>query len=76
MKRSILSRIKCAFNTANNTTEFIFHLGYQGLAFPRSVRKVVAKSKWHQAWHSGYFGGGILSILERHQINDKSCIHD
>lgn len=72
MNRFIYRRLNCAFNTSHNLTEFFFHVGYQGFSLPKSLRSLFAKSKWHRAWHSGFFGGGILSIIERHEIRGKS----
>jgi hypothetical protein len=64
---SLYVQVKTAFKTSRSIKQFIFLLGYQQILFPRSLRKLVAKSSYHHAWHSGYYGGGILGILERFQ---------
>jgi len=57
-------QIKAAFPFRSSVYEFMFHLGYQGLEFPRWIRKLLAKTKIHKAWFSGFTGLGILSIME------------
>lgn len=57
-----------AWRTSNNIQELVFHIGYKGFEFPRPVRRVFANTKWHNAWHSGFYGGGILPILERTKL--------
>lgn len=59
-----LKQIRGAIPYRSSASEFLFHLGYQGFAFPRWIRKVMAKSEYHKAWLSGFTGLGILSITE------------
>ncbi len=58
-------KIKLAYSTCNGGLDFVFHLGYQGIVLPVWFRKVLARSKIHRAWHSGFYGGGILGVIER-----------
>ena len=63
---SLDNEIKHALAMSRNCSEFFFHIGYQQIRLPTWFRKLIAGSKWHRAWHSGFFGGGILSIEERY----------
>jgi hypothetical protein len=65
MTKQTIRRIKLAFHTSNGITEFAFHLGYQQFFVPKMLRRLLAKTALHRAWHSGYYGGGILGILDR-----------
>lgn len=67
MSRIIWSAIVRAMSTCHGPTDFVFHLGYQGLALPRPLRKLFAKSTFHQAWLSSFYGGGICKVLERYE---------
>jgi len=57
-------RLLVALNTSNDPYSFIFHLGYQGFLLPRCLRRMIAKTRAHRAWLSGFTGLGVLSILE------------
>ena len=59
-------RLQQAFSVLSNLDTFIFHLGYQKFCLPKWFRRKIAKTSMHQAWLSGYYGGGIWSVLERH----------
>jgi hypothetical protein len=72
MKTKRISKLKMAYLTSNGFTDFFFHFGYQGLVIPIFFRKLLAKTKIHKNWLSGFYGGGILSVLERHQDNSKT----
>ncbi|MAI65166.1 MAG: hypothetical protein CL600_09870 [Alteromonas sp.] len=63
---SAVKRMKLALTMSRNCTEFFFHIGYQQIRLPTWFRTLIARSKCHRAWHSGFFGGGILSIEERY----------
>jgi hypothetical protein len=54
-----------ALRIARTLPDFAFHLGYQQFYIPKCIRKLLAKSEYHRAWHSGFYGGGILSVMER-----------
>lgn len=45
----------------------MFHLGYQRFALPIWFRKLFAKTAIHREWLSGFYGGGIIGVLERHK---------
>lgn len=64
--RSTTNKLQMAFNTCHGVVDFVFHCGYQGLCLPIWFRKAIGKQKIHKAWVSGFYGGGILSILERY----------
>lgn len=64
--RSTMNKLQTAFRTCHGIVDFVFHCGYQGLTLPKWFRKVIAKQEVHKAWVSGFYGGGILSVLERH----------
>lgn len=59
-----------ACKTSSGFLDFAFHVGYQGFVFPRSIRRLFAKSAIHRAWFSGFTGLGILSITELMQAHD------
>lgn len=63
--RALFRRFKLAFSTSKGVTEFAFHLGYQQFCLPKMLRRLLVKTRLHRAWHSGYYGGGILGVLER-----------
>ena len=67
MSRKIRTAIFRAISTCNGPTDFVFHLGYQGMEIPRPLRRLLAKSSFHQAWLSGFYGGGICKVLERYE---------
>lgn len=62
-----LSKLKMAFSTCTGGMGFLFHFGYQGLQLPVWFRRVFAKTAMHKAWLSGFYGGGIMGVLERHK---------
>ena len=66
MNKQTWKRIKLAAETASGPVELFFHFGYQQLALPKWFRRLFAKKTIHRAWHSGFYGGGILSIEERY----------
>ena len=57
-----------ALRIASNFPDLFFHMGYQGIKIPRWTRRIFVKSEYHRAWHSGYYGGGILSVMERFEM--------
>lgn len=59
------AKIRLAYSTSTGPKDFVFHIGYQGIELPKWLRCLVAKSEYHRAWFSGYYGGGILGVLER-----------
>ena len=63
------TRINMAFSTCSGFMDFIFHIGYQGFLLPVWFRKFFAKTDMHRAWLSGYYGGGIIGVLERYKHN-------
>jgi hypothetical protein len=73
--RSTMSKLQMAFNTCHGIVDFVFHCGYQGLSLPKWFRKAFAKQVIHKAWVSGFYGGGILSILDRHVNKDDFTAH-
>jgi hypothetical protein len=64
-KWRLIERLKMAFFTSSGFLGFVFHLGYQNFVLPRWCRKSFPKSDIHKTWFSGYYGGGITSVLER-----------
>ena len=58
--------VKHAVHMASDANDFIFFLGYQGVLIPRSIRRMFAKSNIHKAWLAGFYGGGILSVMDRY----------
>ena len=76
MKRELSKKIKQSFECAHNFSEFIFQLGYSGVELPRSVRCILAKTSIHQQWMSGFYGGGILKILDRQAEENELSLHD
>lgn len=83
MFQTWISEIKCsrhkskgngslvtAWKTSSGFLDFVFHVGYQGFEFPRSIRRLFAKSAIHRSWFSGFTGLGILSITELMQAHD------
>jgi len=71
---SRFSEVKMAFSTSTTFVDFVFHLGYQQIMFPTWLRKLFAKSILHKAWLSGFYGGGILGVLEREKFNEDESI--
>jgi len=63
------TRINTAFSTCSGFMDFMFHIGYQGISLPIWFRKFFAKTKMHRAWFSGFYGGGIVGVLERYKPN-------
>ncbi len=45
--------------------DLAFHLGYQGIELPKTLRRYNARNEFHLAWLSGFYGGAILKVLER-----------
>lgn len=62
--RSCISSLKMDFNVSNSLLDLFFHLEYQQILLPVWFRKINANYQHHKAWLSGFYGGGILSILE------------
>lgn len=60
-----IERLVMAYSISNGFFDFILHLGYQGFVLPKWFRKSFSKSKIHKNWFQGFYGYGILSILER-----------
>jgi hypothetical protein len=71
MKKQTIMRFQLAFSTSKGVTEFAFHLGYQQFCVPKILRRLLAKTVLHRAWHSGYHGGGILGVLDRNIKGDS-----
>lgn len=73
MRRTSLTHaIRQALQHRSSIDEFTFHMGYQGVYFPRLIRRVFARTKLHRSWLSGYTGLGILSIIELTMpVNDE-----
>lgn len=59
------SKLKVAYSTCTGLMDFVFHIGYQGFLLPVWFRKLFAKTAIHKAWLSGFYGGGIMGVLER-----------
>jgi len=49
-----LEKILTAYNTANGFYEFIWHIGYQHIELPRTLRRALAGTDFHRAWIGGY----------------------
>lgn len=65
MNTTWFERLVMAYNTVGNVADFFFHLGCQGFVLPRWFKNVMVKTVYHRAWHSGYYGGGILNVIQR-----------
>jgi hypothetical protein len=61
------SKFKMAYSTSTGFMGFIFHTGYQGLLMPVWFRKLFARTAIHKTWLSGFYGGGVMKVLERHK---------
>jgi len=61
----VIVKVYRAFRCARSVPDVCFHLGYQGIRLPRTLRKRLAGSPLHRAWHHGYYGAGLLKINER-----------
>lgn len=75
-RKNKYNRLLVALNTCNNPYSFIFHLGYQGFLLPRLLRRMIAKTRAHRAWLSGFTGLGVLSILELSAIEEHEIRPD
>jgi hypothetical protein len=62
---TIISKLKTAYATSSGLLDLFFHIGYQGILLPVFFRKIFAKTSIHKAWLSGFYGGGILGVLDR-----------
>jgi hypothetical protein len=69
--KDLIQRVKTAFSTCSGFLDFIFHIGYQGFLLPAWFRKLFAKTEIHRAWLSGYYGGGIVGVIERSKDNSE-----
>ena len=72
---NFLIRIKTAFSTCSGFMDFMFHIGYQGFLLPIWFRKLFAKTEIHRSWLSGFYGGGVVGVLERHKITSGLIKH-
>ena len=63
-KMGLLESLKTAITTARSPQDFVFHLGYQKIEVPRTVRWHLRRTQWHRAWLGGYTGLGVKDIPE------------
>jgi hypothetical protein len=59
------SKLKLIYSTSSGFLDVFFHIGYQGLLLPLWFRRLFAKTGMHKHWFAGYYGGGILGVLDR-----------